>query len=54
VYRQDVSRLSDVNEDCSAVSFSRNVFNLMNEIHCAEKLVAQTYDDAAVMAELQK
>jgi hypothetical protein len=28
--------------------------NLINEIHCDEKLVAQTYDDATVMAVLQK
>jgi hypothetical protein len=26
----------------------------MNEIHCDEKLVAETYDDAAYMAGLQK
>lgn len=33
---------SDVSENCSAASLSRNVFDVINEFHCSEKLVAQT------------
>ncbi|KDR18839.1 zinc finger MYM-type protein 1-like [Zootermopsis nevadensis] len=42
-------RFSDVSQDRSAASLSVHVFNLINEFRCGEKLVAQTYDGAAVM-----
>lgn len=46
VYRND---LSDVSDNCSAAPLSGHVSNLIHEFQCGKKLVAPTFDGAAVM-----
>ncbi|KAJ4437568.1 hypothetical protein ANN_17713 [Periplaneta americana] len=40
----------NISEDCSANALAQNVFNTLMDFDCEKKLVAQTYDGAAVMA----
>lgn len=43
-------RFTDVSTDRSAVSLSKYLFNILQEFQCGDKLVAQTFDGAAVMS----
>jgi hypothetical protein len=41
---------TDVSEDRLAKALSENVFSFISKYACEEKLIAQTYDGAAVMS----
>lgn len=40
----------DVNQDRRAASLTEDIRKCVNEFKCGQKLIAQTYDEASVMA----
>ena len=49
-YVKDFIKFSDVSKDRSAAAIARLVVAQLTELGCLKKLIAQTYDGAAVMS----